>query len=457
MGFSWSSCVAQETLLTICEDGGLRSECVLAHDASLPRSLKTVFAVATDDLMIFSDAGPELTVRAAEQVESAMVRNGIATNPDKDVDDALNTTCVGVNLVEGKQWRAPPGKLWLLLDGVLDLCGTRRASPGGVAAFMGMTQWYDLLHRLQLSVFARTYDFSAGEKAKDWVKQPLDSVIAIELLADRVLALFCAVDMTLPFLPCVAATDASTEFGHGGAIARASVAEVKEIARLACKSGGHVQLDGGEELSAALAARLGPRHVTCLTVHDFTAIFSIRVHHPRHINLEEADALIRYVRWVLRSKSRFCHRLVVLVDSKVVIGAVAKGRSSSASLNALVRRLAALCCAGGILLHCIFIPTSHNPSDWPSRGLRIPGKRHRSQPVTRCPACGAVPKDHPLDVPRRERGQGQFCRGLGPRWAWRDGTWVSQADADLGRFIEVNHRRWTLRGCFEAWRAMGPF
>ena len=78
---------------------------------------------------------------------------------------------------------------------------------------------------------------------------------------------------------------------------------------------------------------------------------------PGHINLEEARALIRLVRWVLRSSKRFSHRLVVLVDSKVVVGSVTKGRSSSVPLNALLRKLAALCFAGGLVLHVVFIPT----------------------------------------------------------------------------------------------------
>ena len=99
MGFSWSSCVAQETLLTICDMAGLKSHCVLAHDAALPRSLETVFAVATDDLMVFSDAGEGLTVSAAERVERKMFEHGILKNPEKDIDDSLSTTCAGVDLV----------------------------------------------------------------------------------------------------------------------------------------------------------------------------------------------------------------------------------------------------------------------------------------------------------------------------------------------------------------------
>ena len=71
-------------------------------------------------------------------------------------------------------------------------------------------------------------------------------------------------------------------------------------------------------------------------------ICSVWVEFPGHINIEEAAAVIRYLRWVLRSSKRFRHRLVLLIDSKVALGAIAKGRFSSKPLNALVRRAAAL-------------------------------------------------------------------------------------------------------------------
>ena len=74
------------------------------------------------------------------------------------------------------------------------------------------------------------------------------------------------------------------------------------------------------------------------------------------------------MRWVLRSPVRFGHRLVVLLDSRVVVGAVGKGRSGSVPLNRLLRRLGALTFAGGLALFVVFIPTGHNPADYPSRG-----------------------------------------------------------------------------------------
>ena len=61
MGFSWSSCVAQETLLGWCNSSGLTSDLALAPDTPIPDSLDICFAVATDELMVFSDMGSQFS------------------------------------------------------------------------------------------------------------------------------------------------------------------------------------------------------------------------------------------------------------------------------------------------------------------------------------------------------------------------------------------------------------
>ena len=245
--------------------------------------------------------------------------------------------------------------------------------------------------------------------------RPIPCEVTGELLLDMILSLFGKVDMQLPFLPPIGATDAPTEYGHGGVVAQAGIDEVRKIARMACKAGGHVCVGDGPALSAELSARLGPRHDLQLELRNFDVLFSVRVESPNHINIEEGVAVIRYLRWVLRSTQRFRHRVVLLVDSKVALGAIAKGRSSSKPLNALVRRAAALCFAGGLVLHCVFIPTKHNPSDWPSRGDATTwpaALRRRLYKVDRpkvCPGCGELPQNHPLHFPKRARGkQGSF-------------------------------------------------
>ena len=62
MGFAWSSYVAQETLLSIADVGGLHSDCVLAEDRPLPddldgRDLTPVLRGDVDDWsrVVFTD------------------------------------------------------------------------------------------------------------------------------------------------------------------------------------------------------------------------------------------------------------------------------------------------------------------------------------------------------------------------------------------------------------------
>ena len=372
-----------------------------------------------------------------------MLAHGIVKNPAKDLDDALDATCVGVDLCGGTSWAPPPARLWGLLDAISDLARLRVGSPGGVAAYMGVAQWYDLLRRLRLSVFNLVYDFSSGSKAKDWSRTSVPDGVIGEMLLDMVLAPFGTVHMRLPYLEVVAATDASRQYGHGGVIARLPRSEVRKIAKLASKRGGHVQLHEGQELAEALEMRLGPRHDLGIRLRDFDVIFSVRVVSPGHINLEEGRALITFVKWVLRCERRFRKRVVVLVDSKVVLGACVKGRSSSAPLNALLRRLAALCFAGGLVLHCVFVPTSHNPSDWPSRGgpetwpAELRYRRRDRAPPTRCPGCGLLPREHPACAPKRLRGTGLACSDQTRAYSYdhERQVWVSAADRLIEKLV----------------------
>ncbi len=103
---------------------------------------------------------------------------------------------------------------------------------------------------------------------------------------------------------------------------------------------------------------------------EFDVVLTARCSDRDHINLKEARAPLLFVRWVLRVPRHFNRRLVALVHSKVIVGAVAKGRSRSAPLIRLLRRLAGLCFAEGLTLHVVFIPSKYNPADAPSRGVR---------------------------------------------------------------------------------------
>ena len=123
-------------------------------------------------------------------------------------------------------------------------------------------------------------------------------------MLDMIFSLFGEVNMQLLFFPVIAATDASTEYGHGGVVAQTSIDDVRKIARMACKSGGHICVGDGPELPANLSAGQGPRYDLNLELRNFDVIFSVRVEPPNHINIEEGVAVIRYLRWALMYAAR---------------------------------------------------------------------------------------------------------------------------------------------------------
>jgi hypothetical protein len=99
------------------------------------------------------------------------------------------------------------------------------------------------------------------------------------------------------------------------------------------------------------------------------------------------------------------------------------------------------------------VPSEHNPSDFPSRGLRLPGKRLRQCRPSLCPSCGVPAENHPMNVPRAARGLGLFCTGgaRGFGHALLDGDWISKLDANLGRMISRRVSLRLLRRCWDAW------
>ncbi|CAE7948685.1 Lgi2 [Symbiodinium sp. KB8] len=347
MGFAWSSFVAQEFLLDTCSAAGLTERQILSSDVQTPTSCDVVFAAATDDVMIFSASGAGHSLKAAKQLDGVFEQRGIVRNSCKDVDDSLSAACVGVVLEDGTHLAVPPARFtnsYVFSSGTI--CYTAAS-------------W--------LSMIRCTYEFVRDET--DTVVKTVPNLVLFELCAAVFLGIFWRQDLQRPFLPLLSATDASTEYGFGASIARVPVPMIRRLARVAEKQGAYVVMDGGFSPEAA-AKRLGQLHKLDISLDDFTDIFSIKSKHEAHINVLEGEAFIIWLRWILRSRKRRCTRVVVLVDSAVWLGAAAKGRSST-QLNRLLRKAAALELAGGVQVHLILVPSAENPSDRPSRGVRL--------------------------------------------------------------------------------------
>ena len=98
----------------------------------------------------------------------------------------------------------------------------------------------------------------------------------------------------------------------------------------------------------------------------WNTLFSIRFFAGKIINLLDLESLINLLRRIEREGIR-AKRLLVLVDSRVILGVVSEGRSSSRKLFFLLRKLGFWCLASDIALELLWMPTWTNPADVLSR------------------------------------------------------------------------------------------
>ena len=86
-----------------------------------------------------------------------------------------------------------------------------------------------------------------------------------------------------------------------------------------------------------------------------------------HINLLELRAFLAAIQWRTRSKANVRTRGLQMMDSLVVLGAVAKGRSPSPALAPVLTRVNALMLAASYCALVGWVRTDDNPADAPSR------------------------------------------------------------------------------------------
>ena len=122
MGFSWSSFVAQETLLAILQRAGIDEGRAICGTQPVPADLGLAFALATDDVMLLSDAGIGSVKPWVQNFEREAAACGAVLHEGKNVDDVLDGTCIGIDLVAGRWWAAPPTKVASLIASAVAFC-----------------------------------------------------------------------------------------------------------------------------------------------------------------------------------------------------------------------------------------------------------------------------------------------------------------------------------------------
>lgn len=408
MGFAWSSFLAQSTLLAYCLKGGFTLDQMLADDLPTPADPSLSFALATDDLMVFSVGSATLARQLVSQTDTACAEAGLQRNAAKDVSNVADATCVGIDVEGGVRVCPHVNKLALLAAGLAYLFEQgAQVSPLELYALLGHLTWIGLLNRPSLSCFHDVY-VQAREGATD-ARKPLGSAATTELLLFTALLPLLEGDLTRPWQEHLVSSDASSGFGFGVDVAAVPPSLAREVARRGARAATYVRLDRGEQLAEDEAER--PRAGKCLPLplakSAFRTVISKPAAYAAHSGTLEAHAVVLALRWLLRSVGRHSRRTPVLVDAQTVIGALRTGRSSAPTLRTEIMRASALIIGGDLLMHYIYVPSEDNPSDASSRGIvrrwrARPATTRRQQKVVR-PGIGKRPAFTAASIKRRIR------------------------------------------------------
>ncbi|CAE7543518.1 unnamed protein product [Symbiodinium sp. CCMP2592] len=367
MGFSWSSAVAQDTTLAVCKAAGIPEEQILSVDHDTPSCHDEVCLVATDDTVLVHK-NPEQGAKRLENLDKAFEEHCVPRNPAKDVSLAEKLPALGCDLSNSPAAAQPSrSKLCACICRTLDLLTEEIASPVGLNSSLGVWEWFALLQRGFFSIYDAVYAFVRREPPTEKINVP--PAVLNEMLVTLLLAPLLTTQLDRQPLPQLVAADAAPEFGFGVAVCGCTQAEAATVCRLAERRGDYVRLTA-EEGDDAYVSRLGKPRQLRYTQRNFKTVISEQARWMAHSGVLEAHAFLLALKWICRHAKKHGHKVPFLIDAKVVVGAITKGRSSARSLRTCLRSAAAHVMAANLLPRLIYIPSESNPADRPSRGRR---------------------------------------------------------------------------------------
>ena len=227
------------------------------------------------------------------------------------------------------------------------------------------------MHRREcMCVFHHVYQYM--DKMHEGVSTKIPQYIRDEIAVATLLLPLSCCNVRWPISVQVSATDASSS-GGGRASTITTRAFAKSLYRLGEKRGEYTRLDWSEfPIEPPSSMEPLPKIlVDTLMQHSWSTTQSCRFGRKEHINLLELEMLKQEVKSRVNSGRSNC-RLVNLCGSRVVVGAWAKGRSSSKQLNHRLRSCLPWVLAGEISVTNLCVDTKSNPADFPSRFRPIP-------------------------------------------------------------------------------------
>ncbi len=326
-----------------------------------PFSIGSVFLTYIDDHVVFS-SDVDAARDHLQTTTAALDNEGLFRHDKKYLDpaDSLEADVLGAT-VSRTGILSPSRKRLAMVEAATRLMLERRhTSPVSLAKLIGVWVWLLLLNRCLLSILSSHVYRFISLHTHTVMPIPLHVIRDLELLLG--VAPFLFVDLHARPSRTVMATDAS---GVGGAVVSTTVEldQWEQLYRFRESSGWF-------EIPTSGVHRSSPEPVCNLIQNlDWTLVRQWKWKHAGDLIFRlEAHALLVALRNMVFERADMMEkRVVFMLDSSSVVGAAAKGRSSSDPMNHLCRRIASLVCASGIRPIWLWISTLDNPADEPSR------------------------------------------------------------------------------------------
>ena len=374
MGFSHAVVIAHTTNISICRPVVASANvAVIGIDNFLDTRVQRSAAgfYLDDNFQISTQSKLEKVNRFQLRMVAALEEEGLQSAPKKLVlaeHYTPETDVLGIAILRSGEVFPKASRLSALIHDSQTLMARRRASGKALSSIASRWVWTCLINRASLSILQHVY-LELDQEA-DSTSTVSDEVASEVNTLCRLSPLFSA-NLFACFADVVLATDASLS-GGGVCVAEVTQAQARDFYSRRVRRGWWSSAASEEhvEESNPLNFQMDPAVVDLIGKLEWRTVVSYRFRFEEtRIVLLEARALLTGLRWLASDPRHFGRRVIIFLDSQSLLGAVVKGRSSSTRLNRLCRRLAAIFLATQIKPSFLWVASSLNPADAPSRGV----------------------------------------------------------------------------------------
>ena len=283
MGFSWCSYLAQSTLIHCLAIAGFGEGRILADDCLPPRDLSLTVSLATDDVMVFSRGDARRSRQAFKRIDQAISAAGIIAHDANNVDEAIDTTVIGVDLCAGKRLTSHAAKMALVFAGLVHFIArtSHGISAEELQTILGHIAWFALLSRPIFSCMHRVYELARSESV---ARETLDGTALAEFVLVTAMLPWIDADLTREWQEVIVASDAAPSYGFGVSVAEASPDLLRSFSREATRPNTHARLDrdGGYADEEGEKPRVGRACRLPLAKAAFSTVVSTKAAHSAH-------------------------------------------------------------------------------------------------------------------------------------------------------------------------------